>query len=392
MPTDKDERLSRSQKMEAIGKLAGGIAHNFNNLLTVILGYSDILMMRSKNDKNLHKYIDQIREIKKSAEKASAISQQLLSFSHKQVLQLKRLNLNKLITGIENLFANLLGDEMIIKTDLEPELGLIQADPDQMEQIVMNMIVFARDTIDDTCELRLRTQNLFLGTDEAWQEGDLPPGHYILLTVDGGWHEAAREESGQNGLPSEAPEKEQGGEDILGIPTVSGMVKQNSGYFRAYGGAGQGSMFEVYLPRIDEIYEEESGICEEKELECGNEVILLVDDEDVVRNTVYAILIDSGYFVLQARNVEEALFISEGQQENPIKLLVTDIVMPGMTGFQLAEKIVARNPDMKVLFMSGYPDDTVLQQGMMAKGFPFIQKPFTPNTLAHKVREVLDIA
>jgi CheY-like chemotaxis protein len=390
---ESETRLRQSQRTEAIGKLAGGIAHNFNNLLTVILGYSDILVMKSKKDKHLQKYIDQIKEIKKSAEKASAITQQLLSFSRKQVLQLKRLNLNKLIFGIENLFVNLLGDDMIIKTDLEPELGLIQADPDQMEQIIMNLIVFTRDTIEDTGELGLRTQNLYIDPDKGGEESDLQPGYYVLLTVDGGWHGAMSQSEDQNGMPYEATTREQSRSDNkMGIPTVSGMVKQNNGYLKAYGGAGQGLMFEVYLPRIDEVYERQEESGNEKELECGDEVILLVDDEDVVRNTVYAILSDSGYFVLQARNVEEALFISESQQDKPIKLLVTDIVMPGMTGYQLAEKILTQNPDMKVLYMSGYPNDTVVQQGMMARGVPFIQKPFTPNSLAHKVREVLDKA
>ncbi len=385
---EKEDQLRQSQKMEAIGKLAGGIAHNFNNLLTVILGYSDILVMKSKKDKHLHKYIEQIREIKKSAEKASAITQQLLSFSRKQVLQLKRLSLNKLINGIENLFISLLGDDMVLKTDFEPELGLIQADPDQMEQIILNLIVFARDTKEETGKLNLRTQNIYLDPNEHGQDSDLQPGYYVLLTVENGWHSSEAQQDDQKGVSSQAPKKEH--QDELGLPTISGMVKQNNGFIKAYGGAGQGAMFEVYLPRIDEVYEVQGEGTEESEPERGNEVVLLVDDEDVVRNTVYAILNDSGYSVLQARNVEEALFISESQQDNPIKLLVTDIVMPGMTGYQLAGKILIRSPKMKVLYMSGYPNDTVVQQGMMARGVPFIQKPFTPNNLAHKVREVLD--
>ena len=193
-------------------------------------------------------------------------------------------------------------------------------------------------------------------------------------------------------MKTQAPEKQLGTEGDLGLSTVSGMVKQNNGYIKAYGEAGQGSMFEVYMPRIDEVYDISGASTEEIELERGDEVVLLVDDEDVVRNTVYDILSDLGYSVLQARNVEEALFVSEGHQDNPIKLLVTDIVMPGLTGHQLAEKILTRNPEMKVLFMSGYPNDTVVQQGMMARGVPFIQKPFTPKNLARKVREVLDNA
>lgn len=389
---EKEDQLRKSQKMEAIGKLAGGIAHNFNNLLTVILGYSDILVMKSKKDKHLHKYIEQIKEIKKSAEKASAITQQLLSFSRKQVLQLKRLSLNKMINGIDNLFVSLLGDDVVLKTDLEPELGLIQADPDQMEQIILNLIVFARDTKDETGELNLRTQNIYLDPNDQGQDSDLQPGYYVLLTVDNGWHSPEGGQDDEKDVSSQAPKKEHGTEDELGLPTVSGMVKQNNGYIKAHGGAGQGSMFEVYLPRIDEVYEIPGESADEIELERGNEVVLLVDDEDVVRNTVYAILNDSGYSVLQARNVEEALFVSESQLDNPIKLLVTDIVMPGMTGYRLAEKILTRSPKMKVLFMSGYPNDTVVQHGMLARGVPFIQKPFTPNNLAHKVREVLDNA
>ncbi|MCK5570692.1 MAG: response regulator, partial [Spirochaetes bacterium] len=337
---EKEDQLRKSQKMEAIGKLAGGIAHNFNNLLTVILGYSDILVMKSKKDKHLHKYIEQIKEIKKSAEKASAITQQLLSFSRKQVLQLKRLSLNKLIFGMENLFMSLLGDDMVLKTDLEPELGLIQADPDQMEQIILNLIVFARDTKEKTGELNLRTQNIYLDPSEQGEGSGLQPGYYVLLTVDNGWHSSEGEQDDEKGVSLQAPKKEHGTEDDLGLPTVSGMVKQNNGYIKAYGGAGQGSMFEVYLPRIDEVYEIPGESTDEGELERGNEVVLLVDDEDVVRNTVYAILSDSGYSVLQARNVEEALFVSESHNDNPIKLLVTDIVMPGMTGYQLAEKIL----------------------------------------------------
>jgi CheY-like chemotaxis protein len=387
---EKDDQLRQSQKMEAIGKLAGGIAHNFNNLLTVILGYSDILVMKSRKDKHLYKYIEQIKEIKKSAEKASAITQQLLSFSRKQVLQLKRLNLNKLIYGIENLFMGLLGDDMVLKTDLEPELGLIQADPDQMEQIILNLIVFARNTKEETGGLNLRTQNIYLGPNEYVQDSDLQPGYYVLLTVDNGLHRSEEEQDNEKGANPKAPRKELGTEDDLGMTTVSGMVKQNNGCIKVYGESGQESMFEVYLPRIDEVYEIPGASTNGAELERGNEVVLLVDDEDVVRDTVNAILSDSGYSVLQARNVEEALFISESHQDVPIKLLVTDIVMPGMTGHRLAEKILTRNPEMKVLYMSGYPNDTVVQQGMMERGVPFIQKPFTPNNFAHKVREVLD--
>ncbi len=384
-----EEQLRQSKKMEAIGKLAGGLAHNFNNFLTVILGYSNILMMKSKEDKHLNPYIHYIEEIKKSAERASSITKQLLAFSQKQVLQLKVLNLNKLIDEIEKIFRRLTGEDINLITKLEPELGLIQADVDQIEQVMMNLIVYSRNTMGRGGHLIIETRNVYLDEDYCKQHTEIRPGHYVLFAVSNIGYEIEEKIDKHISNPFSLESEQHKGDDPE-LSTVYGMVKQSNGYIKVYGTIDHGLLFEIYLPRIDEVYDHQREGSEEMELEHGTETILLVDDDDGVRNTVYTILSDSGYSVLQARNVEEALFISERQEERPIQLLVTDIVMPGMSGYELAEKIVSYNPDMKVLYMSGYTDDAVVHHGMMAEGVPFIQKPFTPINLSHKVREVLD--
>lgn len=384
-----EEQLRQSKKMEAIGKLAGGVAHNFNNFLTVILGYSDFLMMKSKSDEHLNPYIHYIREIKKSAERASSITKQLLAFSQKQVLQLKVLNLNKLIDEIEKFFRRLTGEDINIITKLEPELGLIQADVDQIEQVIMNLIVYSHNTMVEGGNLIIETRNVYLDEQYCKQDTEIQPGYYVLFAVSNIGYEI-EERIDKHITDPFSLEREQRKGDESELSTVYGMVKQSNGYIRIYDTRDHGLLFEIYLPRIDEVYGHVKEGIEKTELEHGTETILLVDDEDGVRDTVYTILSDSGYSVLQARNVEEALFISKRQEEKPISLLVTDIVMPGLSGYELAEKIIACNPDMKVLYMSGYTDDAVVHHGMMAEGVPFIQKPFTQNNLASKVRQVLD--
>ena len=380
-----EEKLRQSQKMEAIGRLAGGIAHDFNNLLTVITGYGQILFGEMRPNDPLRSNVE---EINKAGERAVVLTRQLLAFSRKQVLEPKVLDLNAVATNMESLLRRLIGEDISLRTALASALSCVKADPGQVEQVIMNLAVNARDAMPQGGHLTIETANADLDESYAEERFSVQPGPYVMLAVSDTGCGMDAETQARIFEPFFTT-KGQGKGTGLGLSTVYGIVKQSGGYIWVYSEPGRGTTFKIYLPRVDAQAEALEPHSPRQESLQGTETILLVEDEERVRRLARTILAGHGYSVLEAPNGAEALRISE-QHGGAIHLLVTDVVMPEMSGRELASRLIAKNPDMKVLFVSGYTDDTVLRYGVVQAGIPFLQKPFTPSTLARKVREVLD--
>ena len=381
-----EAQLRQAQKMEAIGRLAGGVAHDFNNLLTAIIGNADLTLMSLDKDSPLQ---ENIEEIKKAGHRAASLTRQLLAFSRKQVLQPKVLSLNEVITGLNKMLGRLIGEDVELETFMEPDLGRIKADPGQIEQVLLNLAVNARDAMPQGGKLTIETANVDLDEEYFRRHAEqMQPGPYVMLSVsDTG--------IGMNGeVLSHIFEpffttKETGEGTGLGMATVYGIIDHNNGYIWPYSEPDQGTTFKIYLPRIEG--EVESGQKENvrKKISDASETILMVEDNDEVRNLARNILQRYGYKVLEAENGEEALRISQ-QHQQPIHLMLTDVVMPGMSGRELAECIQSQRSEIKVLYMSGYTDSAIVHHGVLTSGVNFIQKPFTPEKLTSKIREVLD--
>ena len=376
-----EEQLRQSQKLEAIGQLAGGVAHDFNNLLTVIGGYSSILLGKLPQ-KSPHR--SSIEEIKKASDRAGALTRQLLAFSRKQILQPKVLDLNIVVTDLEKMVRRLIGEDIDLLTITSPVLGRVKADPGQIEQVLLNLIVNARDAMQKGGKLTIETRNVVHSEEYAQRHATLP-GPYVMLAVSDtgcGMDAAIQPRVFEPFFTT----KDSGQGTGLGLATVYGIVKQSGGNIWVYSEVGRGSTFKVYLPRVDEAKEEE-GIS--KSIPKGTEMVLLVEDEDQVRAILKHILEGQGYHVIAASSGEEALSISQ-DLERDIKLMITDVVMPQMSGRELAERVQAVRPNLPVLFMSGYTDDAIVRHGLLDEKLNFIQKPFDSTTVARKVREVLD--
>ena len=381
-----EKQFLQSQKMEAVGRLAGGVAHDFNNLMTVIIGYSEILLMNPTLDNKNRYYIEQI---KSSGDSAASLTQQLLAFSRKQILQPKVVNLNKLAADIKKMLTGIIGEDIELFTTFEPELGMIRADPAQIEQVIVNLGVNARDAMPGGGKLTIETKNVYLDGAYCASHASMREGWYIMLAVsDTG--QGMDEETKKHIFEPFFTTKEKGKGTGLGLATVYGIVKQNGGHIWIYSELNEGTTFKVYFPRIDNTDKEGDPGGMKNNLVGGHETILLVDDEEVVRNMIATTLKTFGYTVLQAESGEEALQIYEQSSEKPIHLMITDVVMPGMSGYELVKQLSKKIPDIKVLYISGYTDNTIVHHGMLNKGLHFLQKPFTPNVLAEKVREVLD--
>jgi PAS domain S-box-containing protein len=381
-----EQQFRQSQKMEAIGRLAGGIAHDFNNLLTGITGYSELLLNSLKPEDPMR---GNLEEIRKAAARAASLTHQLLAFSRQQVLRPVILDLNALLANLHKMLRRLIGEDIELVTLLGPGLGRVEADRGQMEQVIMNLVVNARDAMPEGGRLILETANEEL--DEAYARTHPPtePGSYVMLAIS---------DTGCGMGPDTLARifdpffttKEQGKGTGLGLSTVYGIIKQSDGYIWAYSEPGQGTTFKVYLPQVQgEVSVEAETVPAPVELPLGSETVLLVEDEDSVRNLVRTILRKNGYTVLEARHGAEALRVAI-QHTGPIHLMLTDVVMPLMSGRQLAERLAPLRPDMKVMYMSGYTDQAIVHHGVLEPGTIFLQKPFTPNSLACKVREVLD--
>jgi len=379
-----EEQLRQSQKMEAIGQLAGGIAHDFNNLLTAITGYSDLTLRKLQPADPL---IRNVEEIRRAGERASSLTRQLLAFSRKQVLQPIVLNLNVVIAGLENMLQRVIGEDIELRTELDAQLGSVKADPGQIEQVILNLAVNARDAMPQGGKLTIETQSVYLEKEYAKQHISVSPGPYVILAVtDTGT--GMDEETQRRIFEPFFTTKEVGKGTGLGLSTAYGIVKQSGGNIWVYSEVGHGTTFKVYLPRIGEVAEEYEPTVMTSERVEGTETILVAEDEEMVRKLAVQVLELYGYQVLEAANGGAALLICE-RHEGPIDLLITDVIMPEMSGRELADRLSQVRPDMKVLYMSGYANGAIGHRGVLEEDARFIQKPFTPDSLAHKVREVL---
>jgi two-component system cell cycle sensor histidine kinase/response regulator CckA len=377
-------QLLQAQKMEAIGRLAGGIAHDFNNLLTVITGFSDILLHRRLDDGDPLR--QPIEEIHKAGKRATSLTGQLLAFSRKQVLQPKVLDLNAVATDAEKMLRCLIGEDIDLVTVLAPELGPVKADPGQIEQVIVNLTINARDAMPQGGKLTIETADVELDEDYARQHIGVEPGPYVMLAVSDTGVGMDEETQAHLFEPFFTTKEEGTG---LGLSTAYGIVKQSGGHIWVYSEPGQGTTFKIYLPRVEEAAESLKLSAAPTKLPQGSETVLVVEDDNGVRTLARDVLEVEGYTVLEARDGLEALLICE-QHEGPIHLMVTDVVMPGMNGRQLAEHLASLHPEMKMLYISSYTDKAIVRHGVLELGLAFLQKPFTPGALARKVRQVLD--
>jgi PAS domain S-box-containing protein len=383
-----EEQLLQAQKMEAIGRLAGGVAHDFNNLLTVILSYGDLLVRRSSQETVDWQLVGRWgQQIKQAAERAAALTQQLLAFSRQQVMEPKIINLNQTVEEMVDMLRRVIGEDVQLQTFLADQLGQVQADPSQMEQVLLNLVVNARDAMPQGGVLTIETTNVYLDDAYSRQHVDVTPGEYVLLAVSDtgiGIHEQTLARIFEPFFTT----KEKGKGTGLGLATVHGIVKQSGGHIWVYTEPEKGTVFKVYLPRIGLVADPVSINHLPQFAAQGKETILLVEDEHMVRMLARDVLTLHGYQVLEA--VSEKAEQMCRAYEGVIELLLTDVVMPVISGRELAEKLAPLRPQMKVLYMSGYTDNVIMHHGVLKPGIAFLQKPFTPDTLVRKVRTVLD--
>jgi len=380
-----EERLRQSQKMESVGRLAGGIAHDFNNLLTVITGYSELMLSQLEERSPL---VKEVEEIKRAGERASSLTQQLLAFSRRQVLQPRVIDLNEVVSRVEKMLRRLIGEDVELRTVPGAGLWSVKADPGQIEQVLVNLVVNARDAMPGGGVLTIETGNVFL--DEEYSLGHLPAqsGHYVMLAVSDtgvGMDERTKSQVFEPFFTT----KESGKGTGLGLSTVYGIVKQSGGYIWVYSEPGKGSTFKVYIPRTEEREDGPRKAVPPVEDLRGEKTVLIVEDEESILKLSCAVLGGYGYAVLAARGGEDGLRIA-GKHEGEISLLLTDVVMPGMGGRELYERILQQRPKIKVLYMSGYTDKAIVRRGVLDPGTSFLQKPFSPISLARKVKEVLE--
>ena len=380
-----EEQLRQAQKMESIGRLAGGIAHDFNNLLTGIIGYAELGMLQQKSRGH---QIAELQEIISSGHRAAELTRQLLAFSRKQVLAPTTLNLNEIVTRLERMLDRMIGEDILIVTHLDPAISSVRADPVQMEQMLMNLAVNARDAMPDGGRLTFETGNALLDEEYARTHPGVQPGPYVMLSIS---------DTGQ-GMSADVQShifepffttKEKGKGTGLGLSTVYGIVNQHGGHLWLYSDPGHGTIFKIYLPAVDAPSDQRTFPPDTGEERRGTETVLLVEDQETVRKLVGSILTEYGYDVLPAPNAREAVRIANAHP-TPIHLLLTDVIMPELNGKELAQQLAARHPHMHVIYMSGYTDDVIVHHGMLEPGTDFLQKPLTVHALTQKVRDVLD--
>jgi two-component system cell cycle sensor histidine kinase/response regulator CckA len=382
-----EERLRQSQKMEAIGRLAGGVAHDFNNLLTVILGYTQIMADGLPAGSRL---ADSTGQIKSAAERAAGITRQLLAFSRKQVLSPRIVNLNDTMMNLDSLLRRLIGEDIEVLTIPDNDLGSVKADPGQIEQVIMNLALNARDAMPNGGKLTLETANAQLDASYASEHQPITPGRYVMLAVSDTGEGMSPEVQARIFEPFFTT-KEVGKGTGLGLSTVYGIVKQSGGYIWVYSEPDRGTTFKIYFPCVDQAAESLGGDKSPNNAMRGTETVLLVEDDSQLRQLSSSVLTHCGYRVLVASGPDEGLAIAKANHKD-IRLLITDVVMPGMNGRQLAEKILRDSPKIKVLYISGYTNNAIVHYGVLDKGLWFLPKPFTLSALVSKVREVLDAA
>jgi hypothetical protein len=381
-----EEQYRQSQKVEAIGQLAGGIAHDFNNLLTAIHGYSQLLS-DELGPESVHQ--KDLGEIRRAAERASSLTRQLLAFSRRQILDPRVLDLRDSVRGLESMLRRLIGENIAVVVRMTDEEARVKADPGQLEQIVLNLTLNARDAMPEGGSLFLEVMNVELNEAYARQHVATKAGRYVMLGVSdtGIGMDAATQQRIFEPFFTTKPEGQGTG---LGLSTVYGVVKQSGGNIWVYSEPGRGSTFKVYFPRVDELADQPA-VPIAADVLTGSETILVVEDEPGVRQLVQKILERYGYHLLVAATPREAIDLAQGYSER-IDLLMSDVVLPEMSGRSLAQQIVATRPEMRVLFMSGYTDDAIVHHGVLDPGTPFLQKPFTPDALVRKVRSVLKLS
>jgi len=380
--TRSEAQLRQSQKMEAVGRLAGGVAHDFNNLLTVIGGYCAISLAKASGGDGFRK---NFLEIQKAADRAAALTGQLLAFSRKQVLQPRVIQLNDVVRGMEKMLRRLIGEDIELSTVYVPNLGNVKADPGQLEQVIMNLCVNARDAMPRGGKLTISAANVAIDQESSFRNRTLAVGDYVMIAVsDNGM--GMTEEVKSHLFEPFYTTKGVGKGTGLGLATCYGIICQSGGAIRVYSELNSGTTFKIYLPRTDA--EVQTSQTEVRRLPAGKENILVVEDDPAVRQLAILILREAGYNVQESGNAFEAL---ELIRRNPIfDLVVTDVIMPQMSGKALCDEIKAQIPETKVLLMSGYTDDALAHHGVLDEGLNFLEKPFSPSKFATKVREVLD--
>ncbi|MGA8300431.1 MAG: ATP-binding protein, partial [Terriglobales bacterium] len=378
-----EEQFRQAQKMEAVGRLAGGVAHDFNNLLMVINGYTEVLLDQLDVSSDMH---SKVQAIQQAADRAATLTRQLLAFSRKQVLELKVIDVNSVIADMERLLRPLIGENIELVTRLSSDAGRTRADAGQLEQVIMNLVVNAKDSMPEGGRISIRSMNIAV-RQNVGEHRFIQPGRYAVIAVADTGHGMDRETQSRIFEPFFTT-KEKGKGTGLGLSTVYGIVKQSNGYVFAESQIGSGTTFYVYLPRVEDAATELGPVPTQDNEKGGCETVLLVEDEDSVRELVRVTLSSRGYKVLEAEHGEAGLRVAE-ETNGTIDILVTDVVMPGIGGRELAKRIQSKRPNIKVLYLSGYTEDAISTQGALTPGTAFLQKPFTLQNLAKKVREVL---
>lgn len=382
-----EAQFLQSQKVQAIGQLAGGVAHDFNNILTAIIGYSDLVINQLPDGGALR---DNVRQIKSAADRAAGLTRQLLAFSRKQVLQPRRINLNTTVADMDKMLRRLLGADIDFLTTLGPDLPVVRVDPVQMEQVILNLVVNARDAMQANGKLTLQTSRVYLDEEYARVNPDVASGEYVMMAVSDNGMGMTAEVRARLFEPFFTT-KDVGKGTGLGLATCHGIVKQSGGHITCYSEVGKGTTFKVFLPVAEGDTEMFDADGENKPIVGGKETVLLVEDEPLVRELAVVVLRDLGYEVLEANNGLTALAVVRNHQGNPIQLVITDVVMPEMGGKQLAVELKQLLPKVKVLFCSGYTEDAVMHGGMIDPGMAFLGKPYTMTTLSAKARELLEM-
>ena len=382
-----EEQLRQWQRVEAIGRLAGGVAHDFNNLLMTIKGCSELLLGAfDRRDPRR----EEVEEILKAADRATSLTRQLLAFGRRQVLQPQVLDLNAVVMNMDKMLRRVIGEDVQLNASLHRDLWSVKVDPGMIEQVIMNLAVNSRDAMPNGGKLTIETTNVTHDEEYASHHVSVKPGYYAMLAItDTGC--GMDKETQSHLFEPFFTTKEKGKGSGLGLSTVYGIIKQSGGNIWTYSEPGLGTTFKIYLPRVEETSPAYKPEISRKEIRApgGTETVLLVEDEEAVRSMVSKVLQNKGYRVLEASHGNEALEVCD-KFEGPIHLMVTDVIMPQMSGRELAERLALVRPEMRVLYMSGYPDNTIVQHGVLEPGTAFLQKPFTINALELKVREILD--
>jgi PAS domain S-box-containing protein len=383
---NKEEQLRQAQKMESIGRLAGGIAHDFNNMLMAIMGFSDIALSKIDSPDEVRRCL---MEIKGAGKRSANLTRQLLAFGRKQLLEPRHINLNHTLTGMDEILRRVIRENIEVINRLEEDLGVVFVDPVQIEQVMLNLAVNASDAMPDGGKLTIETRNIDLGSNFVRKHPEVKPGPYALLAVSDsgiGMDEAVLSQIFEPFFTT----KPVGVGTGLGLSMAYGVVKQSGGFIWAYSEPGMGTSFKIYFPRVPGEDSESKGTqAVLPSPKGGSETILLVEDEQMVLDLTASVVKDAGYKVVTASTPKQALE-EMAHQTGPIHLMITDVVMPNMSGPKLANRILAEHPEMKVIFMSGYTDDAVVENGFIHPGSVFLQKPFSPDALKAKIRELLD--